>query len=68
MAVNLIYSIVPYEVIMSAGQDAGAEWIRRDGRFFEVTRQGNCRTISRMMSTDPKDYLNPGYNPGEVLR
>ena len=63
----MIYSIVPYEVMMAAGQDTSAEWVKQDGRFFEVIRQGDCKVISRMMSTDPKDYLNPVYTPGEIL-
>ena len=61
----MIYSVIPYEVIMSGEEELPqAEWISGGGRFFQVCRQGNERVISRMMSTNPADYLKPEYAPG----
>jgi len=65
----LIYSIVPYEQIF---YDARSEM-----SFVEVTLHGervvllknkdNTYTIDRLVSTNPKAYLNPELMPGTLL-
>jgi len=63
----ILYSIVPYDAVMGGTSLPQNEWIARDGRFFEITRQSGGQVISRLFSTDPMDYLDPRFAPGERL-
>lgn len=40
---------------------------REEGRFLEgkITPRGFC--VTRLISTNPKDYLNQTYQPGSIL-
>ena len=61
----MIHTIVPLESLMEAQESPKCEWIAREGRFFEVYKNGETQNISRVFSTDLKDYLNPKFSPGE---
>ncbi|MDR1892590.1 MAG: YlzJ-like family protein [Oscillospiraceae bacterium] len=63
----MIYSVIPYDIIMSAGDCPGSQWISGGGRFFQIAQTGGQKTISRMVSTNPADYLKPEYAPGASI-
>jgi hypothetical protein len=52
---------------MSAGDCPGSQWISGGGRFFQIAQTGGQKTISRMVSTNPADYLKPEYAPGASI-
>ncbi len=65
----LLYTIVPPELIFeetSPQPRAGASRCRKiRGGMLEMTMTGDDDgRISRLISTDPKLYLNPRYSPG----
>ena len=61
----MIYSIIPYETVMNEEPAApNSEWVSKNGRFFEVEKLGSEKYISRIVSTNPADYLNPAFAPG----
>ncbi len=33
------------------------------GGFLEISGQGDNKQVERLISTDPKMYLNPSYSP-----
>ena len=38
------------------------------GRALECVREGEGWTVSRLISTDLKDYLDPHFQPGAAYR
>jgi len=65
----LIYSIVPPEVVFSRdGETRPRVWeeMESDGaRRVLVRRDGDGRAvIERIISTEPRDYLDPALQPG----
>jgi hypothetical protein len=70
-----IYSIVPYEQMFPSGgaaqdalqpaaQDPQLSCRRVPGGLLEVSRSPQGEFVSRLISTDPRLYLNPAYLPG----
>lgn len=68
----VLYTIMPpveWEATFEAGEEwAAFEEIERDGRRFLVWSEGPLRgRIARVLSTNPDDYLDPRWQPGERL-
>lgn len=68
----IIHSIVPLEQIMSNSEDvspAEVEEMSLDGRVIQV-QAINARQaqIVRLISTNPLDFLNPAYAPGQIVQ
>lgn len=68
----MIYSVVPVEQIMSSTEDvspAEIEEMTIDGRVMQVQAiNAKQAQIVRLISTDPLDYLNPAYAPGQIVQ
>ena len=65
----MLYTIVPAEVIWEANEaPAELREVYRDGRLFQVEggKDGSLRVV-RLLSTDPVDYLDPHFQPGQWL-
>ncbi len=67
----LFYSIYPLEVILAEdGGDQPDQWreVEVEGKKVLVTvnRRGE-QVISRLLSTDPADFLDPRWTPGNVI-
>jgi hypothetical protein len=66
----ILYTIYPPEAVM-------AEENVDDGGFFEIEVEGKRVLLSpdgpgqgrivRMISTDPEDYLDPRFSPGNMI-
>ena len=62
-----LYTIVPAEMILG-GQDA-VEYSYRPvhNAYIEGVSQNGKFTVSRLFSSNPRDYLDPRYSPGQIL-
>ncbi|HBL36078.1 MAG TPA: hypothetical protein DDZ55_04625 [Firmicutes bacterium] len=67
----LFYSIYPLEVILGTEEEEKPEQWRElevDGKRVLVSMNSKGeQTISRLLSTDPEDFLNPRFTPGNVI-
>ncbi len=63
----LLYTVVAADEVMLDLKIQQPELKIKDGRIFEGEKGENGFVISRLISTDPADYLNPGFSPGSVL-
>ena len=63
----LLYTIVAADEVMLDLNMPATELKIKDGRIFEGKKGENGFEISRLISSDPADYLNPGFSPGSVL-
>jgi hypothetical protein len=75
----LLYTIKSWEEIFDGGDEgsrasgdngsgAGEIEIKQPGRSFLVQPlPGGQMKINRIISTDPRDYLNPDWQPGSVI-
>ncbi len=65
----MLYTIVnPDEVLAMEPLEPALETVRLGKRLFEGVRGKSGFVISRMISTDPFDYLNDRYSPGRRLK
>ena len=72
----MLYTIVPMEAIFVEEESTGIGvsslpspiMIRRDGIDLLVEQQpGREYRIQRLISTNPRDFLNPKWQPGSIL-
>lgn len=64
MIVILIHSIVPPEKIFENKYSPQIETREINGGFVELLKNEQGFTVSRLISTDPKMYLDEKYEPG----
>ena len=62
----MLYSIVPLEAVLAEEKPPACEWIADQGRFLAIEQREDKQVISRVVSTDLRDYLNPALSPGAV--
>lgn len=61
----ILHTIACKDMIFTP-DDSSNYIFKKDGnRFIQCVNSNNQNTICRLISTDPKDYLNPKYNIGE---
>ncbi|HHT48735.1 MAG TPA: hypothetical protein GXZ98_05525 [Firmicutes bacterium] len=67
----LFYSIYPLEVILAEeGEEKPEQWreVEVEGKKVLVTINSRGeQIITRLLSTDPADYLDPRWSPGNVI-
>jgi len=64
----ILHTIVPYENIFNQESDTQApESITVGNGYIEADKSEDGRSIRRLISTLPSDYLNPKYSPGQKL-
>ncbi len=56
------------EVLLTDREVPSYEYIRRDGCLLQCVRRADGAYIDRIISTDPRDYLNPRFQVGELLQ
>ena len=68
---EVLWTIYPPEVVMrseSPGESSQRMEVSRDNRVFVVSQSSDGqRQIERLISSDPSDYLNPEWQPGQIL-
>lgn len=63
----LLYSIVPYEKIFESPAPTAPEFKRISGGYVELSKNESGYEVSRVISTDPRVYLNERFYPGSVF-
>jgi hypothetical protein len=66
----IIHSIVPMDVIFNNMEDCNGKPLEIEymGEKIEVMPLSNNQyKISRLLSTSPKAYLNPLFQPGNII-
>lgn len=56
------------EVLLTDQEVPSYEYIRRDGCLLQCVRGEEGAQIDRVISTNPRDYLNPLYQVGKLLQ
>ena len=56
------------EVMLTDGEVPSYEYIQRDGCLFQCVRGEDGMHIDRIISTNPRDYLNPRFQVGNLLQ
>lgn len=65
----IIYSVIPQELMFPPEYDFSAQSVVEiDGipMLVEQVSGAQCKVI-RLLSSDPNDYLNAAYSPGQLL-
>ena len=63
----ILHTIIPPEQIFPGDAPRGGECRRMHNNFIQGVNMNGVFTISRLISTDPKMYLNPRYAPGRRI-
>lgn len=65
----MFYSIVPYEQLFPTNEDDFKyEEVTYEGNTIQVYRRDDKYIIKRVITTDPKIYLNNKLSPGNELK
>ncbi len=65
---TVIYSPMPVELMFPSQIPTNRHYIQKEGRLMEVELLDfNQAKIVRIISTDPRDYLDDKYQPGNFL-
>ncbi|QUI23034.1 YlzJ-like family protein [Vallitalea pronyensis] len=65
----MFYSIVPYDQLFSTNEEEYKyEEVAHNGLTIQVYRKDDKMIIKRVISTDPKVYLDEKYSPGSELK
>lgn len=62
----LIHSVAPLPLLLPPAGSPPAETLPAGGALLEGRRMPEGFCISRLISTNPADYLNPRYAPGSI--
>lgn len=64
----VLYTPLVESDIFPATYDIERQFISYEGRTLQVTQlDGGEYQIEQLLSTDPKDFLNHQFNPGNII-
>jgi len=64
----ILYTIVPWEVIFQdEGEIQPTHVVNVAGKTFSVRRTEEGDVIERLHSTDPNDFLDTRWSPGNLI-
>lgn len=65
-----LYTIVPIEVIFDDEKARNIQYkeVKYQGEMVEVIQSENKMILNRLFTTDPKQYLNPSFKLGKVIK
>ena len=64
----MLYTVVPSALVFPPSPPAAGRWQRLEGRMVLLRDTGRGAVVDRLVSTDPADYLRPGFQPGSFFR
>ena len=66
----ILYTIMPMEVIFENNTDDDVQYKEIDylGQRVQVVQYENKLLLNRLYSTDPKQYLNPNFKLGKIIK
>ncbi|GKH46124.1 MULTISPECIES: YlzJ-like family protein [Anaerotruncus] len=63
----ILHTIIPPEQIFPGGENAAYEYQELHNSYIQGVNIDGKFTVSRLISTDPRLYLDPRYAPGGQL-
>ncbi len=61
----ILHTVLPEQcVLFPELAEQPQEFVEQGNAYFGVCRNGAQETLCRLVSTNPRDYLNPQYAPG----
>lgn len=65
----VLYSIYPPEVVLTQAESSEPRYftVELDGRAFVLEMKDGRAQIVRLLSTNPRDYLNSRWQPGAAF-
>jgi len=65
----VIYSIYPPEVVLAQAETTERHYftVEMDGKSFVLEMVNGQAQIVRLLSPNPRDYLNPKWQPGTTF-
>lgn len=63
----ILYTIIPWEEIFQEEDIQPTHLVNAAGRTFSVRRTEEGDVIERLHSTDPNDFLDNRWNPGNLI-
>lgn len=65
----VLYTIVDInEVMMEGSEQPNTEYRTVNGCVLECSKRSDGNYLERIISTNPKDYLNNSYKIGEIIQ
>lgn len=67
----ILYTPVPIESVLNQNEDTTYEYFELDYHGVTLVMEpidSYQAKIVRLISSNPNDYLNPSYTPGNILR
>ncbi len=65
----MLYTIMPQELIMgNNGENEKLDVAMYKGVLVEGIRMGDRLKITRLISSDPNNYLNDEFSPGKYIK
>ncbi|WP_040196567.1 YlzJ-like family protein [Candidatus Soleaferrea massiliensis] len=64
----MLYTVVPIELLSYPAEEAKTEFKNITGGMLEMCKQDDGYKVVRLISTDPKMYLDDQYSPGRTYQ
>ncbi|MEM1485427.1 YlzJ-like family protein [Oscillospiraceae bacterium PP1C4] len=63
----VLHTIIPIEQVMQQPDSVEYQYKQMHNSYIQGVNSNGKFTVSRLISTNPKLYLDPHYAPGELL-
>ena len=64
----ILHTIIPLEQVFSQPMNVTYEYRPMHNGYLQGIHSDGVFTVSRVISTNPRDYLDPRFAPGSTLR
>lgn len=64
----MLYTVIPACLLFPPQTPAAGRWQEMGGRMLLLRETAGGQVVDRLVSTDPADYLRPGWQPGSSFR
>lgn len=64
----MLYTVVPMELLNYPAEEAKTEFKNITGGMLEMCQQDGEYKVVRLISTDPRMYLDDQYSPGRTYK
>lgn len=63
----ILHTILPEQCVLFPEQTEPEQFCAKGTVYFGLCKDGTQETLCRLVSTNPRDYLNPQYAPGSAF-
>ena len=64
----MLYTVVSTPVVFPPQPPPAGQWRSCNGGMVLLRRTAQGQVVDRLVSTDPAQYLHPGFQPGSRFR